>query len=155
VFAAVAAVTGLRHGDEVFKAMIGLAGGTGHLTKGTCGCLAGAAAAISLAYNLDKGKVLKMLNDPKKLHPKDPRIPTVFQDIFDKVANVARKVEDKYGGITCADVQFKVYGRTINLLDPRLHREFCEAFSSYPVSCFDVEADVAGWAVEEILKIKN
>ena len=155
VFTAVADVLGLKHGDEVFKAMIGLAGGTGHFTKGTCGCLTGATAAISLSYDLDRQEVLRLVNDPKELHPEDPRMPKVFQEIFDKTAEVARRIEEKYGGILCSDVQFKIYGKTLDILDPKKHWEFCQAFRSFPVCCFDVEADVAGWAVETILKGKS
>jgi hypothetical protein len=74
VFTAIVDVLGLN-GDEAFKAMIGLAGGTGHLTKGTCGALAGAAAAISLSYNKSREEVERIAGDPKELHPVDQRIP--------------------------------------------------------------------------------
>ena len=146
---------GLEHGDEVFRAMIGLAGGTGHLAKGTCGALAGAAAAISLSYNKGREEVERIVNDPKEFHPEDPRIPRFFQEIYDKTAEVARKMEEEYGGILCREIQFKLYGKTLDILDPKRHWELCESFSSHQVNCRTVEGEVAGWAVEAMLKGKG
>ena len=134
--------------------MIGLAGGTGHLAKGTCGALAGAAAAISLSYNKGREEVEKIVNDPNEAHPEDPRIPKFYQEIFDKTADVAKKMQERYGGILCCDIQFKLYGKTLDILDPKRHWELCEEISSHPVNCLTVEGDVAGWTVETLLKGK-
>ena len=152
VFTATVDALGLQYGDEAFKAMIGLAGGTGHLAKGTCGALAGAAAAISLSYNKSRGEVERMVNDQKELHPDDPHIPKFFQEIFEKTAEVARKVEEKYGSILCGSIQFKLYGKTLDILDPKKHWELCESFDLHQVNCFTVEGDVAAWTVETMLK---
>jgi C_GCAxxG_C_C family probable redox protein len=151
VFTALVDVLKIEHGDAAFKAMIGFAGGTGHLAKGTCGALAGAAAAISLSYNKSREDVLSVLNDPKALHAEDPHIPIFFQEIFEKTASVAEKMEEKYGSILCSNIQLKIFGKALDLLDPKRHWELCQSFSSHPTNCFTVEGDVAGWAVEAIL----
>lgn len=151
VFTALVDVLGLNNGDEAFKAMIGLAGGTGHLTKGTCGALAGAAAAISLSYNKSREETLRMIEDPKELHPAHQHMPKFFQEIFDKIAKVAKKMYEKYGGINCDEIQFNIFGKTLNLLLPEKHREFSESLQYHSVNCYTLEADVAGWAVEVIL----
>ena len=141
--------------DEAFKAMIGLAGGTGHLTKGTCGALAGAVAAISLSYNLEREEVRRLVNDSGALHPDDPKIPIVFQNIYDISAEVARKMEKKYGGILCSEIQFNLYGKTLDISDPKRHWELCDSFPSYPLNCWTVEGDLAQWTVEILLKGKG
>lgn len=151
-FAAIVDTLGLKYGDECFRAMIGLAGGTGHLTKGTCGALAGAAAAISLSYNKSREEVEAMLENPAELHPLDPRIPRFFQEIFEKTAEVAKKVREEYGSILCSDIQFSLYGQTLDLLDPKKHWEFGELLESRTVNCRTIEGDIAGWAVEAIMR---
>lgn len=152
VLTAVVDVLGLDYGDEVFRAMIGLAGGTGHLARGTCGALVGAAAAIGLSYNKGRQEVIEILKNPEELHPLDPHVPKFFQEIFEKTAAVARRMREKYGSILCGDIQFNLYGKTLDLLDPKKHWELVESFSSFSVNCFTIEGDVAGWTVETILK---
>ena len=150
-FTAIVDTLGLKYGDECFKAMIGLAGGTGHFTKGTCGALAGAAAAISLAYSKSREEVAGILEDRRGLHPLNNHIPEFFQEIFDKIAWVAERVKERYGGILCSEVQFNVYGKTYNLLDPKEHWDFVKMNKLRPVNCQTIEGEIAGWTVEVIL----
>ena len=151
VFTALVDTLGLNGGDEVFKAMIGLAGGTGHLTRGTCGALAGAASAISLSYNKGREETVRLMEDPKNLHPADQHMLKFFQEMFDKIAEVAKKMYEKYGSVNCDEIQFNMFGKTLNLLLPEKHREFLESLQYHSVNCYTLEADVAGWAVEVIL----
>lgn len=152
VFTAIIDVLGLAYGDEAFRAIIGLSGGTGHLTKGTCGALSGAVAAISLSYNKSREETERIIEDAKELHPADPYIPKFYQEMFDKTAKIAKRMYAKYGGITCIEIQFNLYGKGLNLLIPEKHWEFVQSFESQVVNCFTVAEDVAGWTVEVLLE---
>lgn len=150
-FTALAEVLEMESRDEVFKCMIGLAGGVGHLTKGTCGALIGAAAAISLNYNKSKRDVIEAIGTPNALHPQDPYIPLFFQDIFEAIALVANKLQEKYGGTLCNEIQRSLYGKAFDLLNPKKHVKFVEFMQSYPVNCYTVESDIVGWTMGILL----
>jgi len=152
VFAAVVDTLGLRYGDEAFRAMIGFAGGVGHLVRGTCGALSGAAAAISLSYNKSREEVISALQDP---HPVDQHLPEFFQEIFEKIAYVAGKMHEKYGSTLCCEIQFELYGKVLDFLDPAKHWQFSQYHKSYPINCYTVEGDVANWTVEAIIANKS
>jgi C_GCAxxG_C_C family probable redox protein len=150
VFTAVVDTLGIKYGDEVFRAMIGFSGGTGHLVKGTCGALSGATAAISLSYGKGREETRKILDDPKEMQSLDPYIPKFYQEIFQKISKVAKKMTKKYGSILCSDIQFKLYGKTVDFQDPEKHWEYLQYVDSSPLSCVTLNGDIAAWTVEAI-----
>lgn len=135
-FAAVADTLNLKGRDEVFKAIIGFSGGLGSLGGGTCGALAGAAAAISLSFNVTREELAQDKNKRK--------------DIYLEIARLGRKFKENYGGISCVDVQENLYGKSFNLWDKEEYEEFGEVSE-----CEDVAVDAAAWAVDIIVEAKK
>ena len=137
VFAAVMDTLGYEDDPvvkEVFKATVGLIGGTGNMAIGTCGAMAGAAAAISYSFGFTKEDLedlLKMLN------------------VNGVVAEVGNKMKEKYGHIQCQEVQFHHWGKSYRFTNPEVLLEF--ASLSLP-ACQEVTGDLARWAVEKILE---
>ncbi len=143
VFAAV--MDTLGRGDdpvvrEVWKATIGLTGGTGNMSLGTCGAMAGAAAAISFSFGFTQEElekdIMKMLN------------------VNGVVAEVGAKMREKYGGIRCVEVQFHNWGKAYIFTNPKALMEFAslsEGAEATP-ECQKVTGDLARWAVEKILQ---
>jgi len=142
VFAAVMDTLGYEDDpvvSEVFKATVGLVGGTGNMAIGTCGAMAGAAMAIGYSFGLTK----KDLKDPEKM-------PKVMQAAA-VVAEVGKKMQEKYGHIQCQEVQFHLWGKSYRFTDPEAMQEFMELSSSDP-RCQEVNGDVARWTVKKILE---
>ncbi len=143
VFAAVMDALGYE-GDpeagEVWKAMVGLSGGTGHMSLGTCGAMAGAAAAISFSFGFTQEDVEK---DVLKV-----------LTINRLVAEVGEKMRDKYGGIRCIDVQFHNWGKAYILSHPRALTEFLSMSKDGKAmpECQRVTGDLARWATEKIVQ---
>lgn len=134
-FAAVTDSLDLKYDESTFKAMIGLSGGIARFGIGTCGAVAGAAAAISLSYDIDKGKLQGDKNSKEK--------------IYSDILKFGNKFKEKYGGFTCRDVQMKLYGKSFNLLDEDIYDEFQK------VSTVDkVIKDATVWAIKIILNKK-
>ncbi len=143
VFAAVMDTLGYS-GDhvagEVWKATIGLAGGTGNMSLGTCGAMAGAAAAISFSFGFTRDDVEK---DVMKVLV-----------VNSAVAEVGEKMREKYGGIRCVDVQFHNWGKAYILSSPKALAEFLAMSRDGKAmpECQRVTGDLTRWAVEKIIK---
>lgn len=135
-FAAVADTLNLKGRDEVFKAIIGFSGGLGSIGEGSCGAIAGAAAAISLSFNVRREELVQDKNKRK--------------DIYLEVARLGRKFSDNYKGISCVDVQQNLYGKSFNLWDKEEYEEFGNVSE-----CGNVAVDAAAWAVEIIVEAKK
>ncbi|OPL12762.1 MAG: hypothetical protein AVO39_11305 [delta proteobacterium MLS_D] len=141
VFAAVMDTVGYD-GDpvvqEIWKAVIGLTGGTGNMSIGTCGAMAGAAASVSYSfgYSMD-----------------DLRDITKMLAVNSAVAEVGEKMKARYGDITCQEVQFKHWGKSFRLTDPRALKEFAALTGGDDArtECREVTGDLARWAVEAII----
>ena len=82
-FTAIADTLGIFN-DDVFKAIIGMTGGTGDMGRGTCGGLVGATAAIGLVFGVGRDKLTQ--NHVIK--------------IGNLVAKIGQKFLDEYGSIT-------------------------------------------------------
>jgi hypothetical protein len=126
--------------EGILKAVIGLTGGTGFMAVGTCGAMAGAAAAVSYGFNLGRddldGDVMKMIA------------------VNNAVAKIGRKVEEAYGHITCQEIQFRHWGKSFRFTHPEAFMEFA-SFSAKEKSgfkCRELVGEVSRWTVEHILR---
>jgi len=139
VFAAVMDTLGYEDDpavNDVWKAAVGLIGGTGNMAIGTCGAMAGAAMAISYCFGLKKGEpkdMMEMLN------------------VTSVVAEVGKKMQEKYGHITCQEVQFHLLGKSYRFTNPEAMQEFMTLASEDP-ACKEVTGDIARWTVKKILE---
>ncbi|RLB01279.1 MAG: hypothetical protein DRG37_00330 [Deltaproteobacteria bacterium] len=143
VFAAVMDAIGYkdsRMAEEVWKATVGLTGGTGNMAIGTCGALAGAAAAIGLSFGFTKDDIEKDVVKMLKLNA--------------SVAEVGEMMMKKYGGIHCQDVQFHHWGKAYRFTNPNALLEFIGMSPGKPATpeCQQVTADLAKWTVEKIIE---
>ena len=132
-FAALSEVLGL-YDENIFKAVIGLTGGTADMGKGTCGGLVGVAAVAGLLYGAGKEEITQ----------------EHVEKISNIVAEVGQKFMEEYGSITCWDIQKKVYGRSFNLRDPKELEEFLQRKDVW--KCGRVCGKAAAWALERILE---
>ncbi len=92
---------------------VALAGGGAHATYGSCGAFSGGLMALSACFS-PKGDELSDA-EVAELEKARPRF-DVFRDWFIR----------EYGGVSCADVLRKIYGKSYNLSDKKetdeLHR---------------------------------
>ncbi len=143
VFAAVMDAIGYENDDlatEVWKATVGLTGGTGNMAIGTCGALAGAAAAISLSFGYTKHDIEKDVVKMLKLNA--------------AVAELGEKMMQKYRGISCQDVQFHHWGKAYRFTNQNALLEFVSMSPGKPATpeCQQVTGDLAKWTVENIIE---
>jgi len=138
VFAAVMDTLGYEDDpavNDIWKATVGLTGGTGNMAIGTCGAMAGAAAAISYSFGFTKEDFEKDL--------------VKMLDVNGVVAEVGKKMQEKYGHIQCQEVQFHHWGKSYRFTNPEVMLEF--ASLSLP-ACQKVTGDLARWTVKKILE---
>jgi len=138
VLAAVADALGLE-AEQVFKAMVGLAGGVGITGWGTCGALAGAAAAVSLYLAPDR-----------ESYEQDPEARFC---VYQAAARVAERFKAHFGAVTCWEVQVGLFGRHFDLRDPEQLREFLDG--GFIWRCEEVVGLAARWAVEAIAEAQE
>lgn len=123
--------------DDVFKAGHALSGGGGLAGDGTCGALAGGMLAISCKYGRERKE---------------------FAIKKSKSFKLSRKLHDKfveeYCGVTCRDVQKKIFGRSFNMWDANEYKEF-ENQGGHRDKCTSVSGNVAKWVIEILLEEKN
>lgn len=149
-FYGIAEALKLKGREAVLTATLGYAGACGESTRATCGAILGAAAAISLASGLTFEKHEELKNDINNMVPfYDRRMPKKRYEDFNRILDVMDKVNEKYGGVTCADIQFEGYGQALDLRDPRIREKWHHDVARY---CQELEGDVAAWSVEAILK---
>jgi hypothetical protein len=141
-FGAIVDALGYR-GDPViegaWKASIGLTGGTGFMSIGTCGAVAGAAMAVGLAFDYGRedigGDMMKMFA------------------VNNAAAEIGKRVQESYGSILCQEIQFHHWGKSFRFTHPKALMEFA-AFSADEKSgfkCRKLAAAVSRWTVEYIL----
>jgi hypothetical protein len=139
VFAAVMDTLGYEDDpavNNVWKASLGLIGGTGNMAIGTCGAIAGAAMAISYSFDLTK-------EDPKSMER--------MMEVNGVVAEVGKKMQEKHGHIQCQEVQFHLLGKSYRFTNPKAMQEFMNLSSAEP-ACQELNGDLARWTVEKILE---
>jgi hypothetical protein len=122
------------HFEDVFKALVGLSGGIGLVGNSSCGALIGAAAAIRLAFNLDREVLLANHDAEFKVHA--------------AVSLVVDKFVTKYGGVTCNDVQTALHAKAFDL-NTRKQRE---EFNLIEKRCPEAIKDAVDWAIASLLQ---
>lgn len=137
VFAAV--MDTLGYGDdtvvnEVWKATLGLIGGTGNMAIGACGAMAGAVMAISYGFGFTKEEAIEKMFEVNNV-----------------VAEVGKKMQEKYGHIQCQEVQFDLWGKSYRFTNPEAMQDFMNLSQSSP-KCKEVNGDLVRWTVEKILE---
>ena len=143
VFAAV--MDTLGHGDdaaarEVCKASVGLTGGTGFMSVGTCGAVAGGAMAVSYSFGYGR-------EDLEEDVARTLAVNTA-------VAQLGKRVVERYGHIQCQEIQFSHWGKSFRFTHPEAFAEFL-AFcvdERSGLKCQTLTGVVSGWAVECILE---
>lgn len=126
----------------IWKSTIGLTGGTGNLTVGTCGAVASAAAAISLSFGYNKEDV----EDLRKM-----------MTVNASVSDIGQKVKEIFGGIRCEEIQFNNWGKAFELTNRKELAEFMDMASNEKgkPKCEDVTAAIAKMAVEKIMELNS
>jgi hypothetical protein len=102
-------------------ASVSLAGGGSGATTGSCGAFSGGLMALSAAHSPRS----ETLSEPEREDSNRARAKfNEFRDWFIR----------EYGGVSCRDVQTRLFGRYFNLMDEEGHKEFFEFIKSGP-SC--------------------
>jgi C_GCAxxG_C_C family probable redox protein len=121
--------------ENLFKAATALCGGTADMGDGNCGGYSGGALVLGLLY----GRERKDFSD---------------RDKTDRANKLARKLRarfiEEYGGVTCQDVQRKVFGRAFDSQDPEDNKVWEEAGGPTD-KCPSVVGKAACWTYEIIL----
>lgn len=129
---AVANTLDMEISEDVFKVVAPLSSFTGG-----CGSICGAAAILGLRY----GKNLEE-------YIKEPAFPVIKNQIY----NIQNKLEEKYSGFLCREIQTHLYGRDFDNRYPENVEAFMERYDEIYSKCGDMLADVSGWVVESILE---
>jgi len=122
--------------EQVFKALIGLSGGVGLVGTSSCGALIGAAAAISLSFNIGRKELAQNLSIEFEIHRAVGKVVDLFQRY--------------YRGITCIEVQMAKHGAAFNLRDPKSKQEF----DKLDKRCPEVVRDAVMWTLEVLSELK-
>lgn len=123
--------------DEVIKAVHAFAGGGALSGQGTCGALVGGLAAISSYYGRERSQFGQKTAARKKN--------------FSYSQELQKKFTGEFGGITCAQVQESVVGRSYNLWDPDDYQQF-EKAGGHDDKCTNVSGQTARWTAEILLE---
>jgi len=133
--------------EEIFfTAGVGLSGGVGITCRGSCGALVGASLAVSLATGVGR-----------KEQEKDPMSRQIsYKNVREYIAN---KFLEKYGGLTCREVQWARFGKAWDLTRPECFEDFhknelekCRTPDGKTIEECTIPV-AAAWAVEAILEI--
>ena len=119
---------------EVFKAATGLCGGIGLIHDNTCSAFTGAVLAIGNLYSrrrehFDGDKEAKYTN-------------------FDLVQQLYAKFTAEFGGVTCAHIHTRKYGRPYDLSQKAERELFEEAGGHGPKGCTDTVGKASQFAIE-------
>jgi hypothetical protein len=126
---------------EVCKASIGLTGGLGCMSVGTCGAVAAASLAMSLSFGFSREDIE---GDMAKMFA-----------VNTAVAELGKRVQERFGHIQCQEIQFSQWGKSFRFTNPDALAEFV-AFSQDERSgfkCNRLAGTVSAWTVESIMKI--
>jgi len=120
--------------DIVFKASHGLAGGVGLSSKGTCGAVSGGVMVISALRGRDR----------PDFHSGRSR------KCYDLSRHLSEKLESKYGGILCCQIQKTIMGKSFNLSNRDEFKAFEEA-GGHRDKCPEVVGTVVSYIAEMIV----
>lgn len=119
--------------DAIFKVGSGFAGGMGLTGAGPCGALSGGVMAMSSKI----GRQRQNWKDPEGIRRKS----------YQMARKLCDKFMQEYDGLTCREVQKKLFGRSFNLLDINDYKEFDKA-GGHVDKCTSVVGNAAKWTVE-------
>lgn len=132
-------------GDDAFKAATGFAGGMGR-TGQVCGSLTGAIMAFGLLWGRDKTLFM---------HPDEKERLRGLEDLEVKIGPLIKGLQarfrEEYGGITCDEIQTRIFGRPYASGTPE-DREEMDRLGGHSEKCPDVAGKAARWAAELILE---
>jgi hypothetical protein len=124
----------MKISEDVFKAVAPLSSFTGG-----CGAICGAAVAFGLRYG-------KSFED----YLENPDIGNVYSLVY----GIQNKLEDKYSGFLCREIQTHLFGRSFDNRKPENMEAFMARYDEIYSKCGEMLADVSGWVVESILNIE-
>jgi C_GCAxxG_C_C family probable redox protein len=131
-------------GEDAFKAATGFAGGMGR-TGQVCGSLTGAIMAFGLIWGRDKALFM---------NPDEKERLRGLEDLENKIGPIIKKLQarfrEEYGGITCDEIQTKLYGRPY-ASGSHEDREEMDRLGGHTKIAPDVVGKAAQWAAELIL----
>jgi len=132
--AAVLDALGLER-PELFKAATAFAGGIGLAGDGSCGAYVGGVLLIGDQV----GRTRADFADPRRVRFRTYALARRLRDLF----------VEKYGSVTCRDVQHEIFGRSFDLRQSDDFRAFEEA-GGHADKCPEVAGTAARWIVELI-----
>jgi hypothetical protein len=141
-FIGVCDALGLQYSSDTFKALVGLSGGVGRLSAGSCGAVCGGAAAIGLALGVEPEVLEKSLEKGEGRSEEQ-------EEVYRIIIDFGRKFLEEYKGLSCRDVQFKLFGKSFDISNEKILEEFAKIRDE---ACPEAVADGAAWATEQILK---
>jgi hypothetical protein len=128
--------------EKIFSGLLGLTGGFGNMGIGSCGALSGAAFALSLSTGITKEE-----NAQDKANR--------WLAYYDVKKHLGGKFMERWGALTCREIQIKNFGVALNSRIPERNKELFRVASEKgcgtPEQC--TIALAAGWATEAILEI--
>jgi len=131
-------------GEDAFKAATGFAGGMGR-TGHVCGSLTGAIFAFGLLWGREKALFM---------HPNEKERLRGLEALEKRISPLIKKLQarfrEEYDGITCDEIQTKIFGRPFSSGPPE-DREEMERLGGHSEKCPDVAGKAAQWAAELIL----
>ncbi len=130
--------------EAAFSGLMGLTGGFGNMGIGSCGALSGAAFALGLATGVTK---------EENARDKTSRW-LAYRDVKKYIGD---KFLDRWGALTCREIQIKNFGIALNSRIPERNKELFRTASEKGCGTPDrcTIALAAGWATEGILEILN
>lgn len=125
--------------DDVINSGIALAGGGARATMGSCGAFSGALMALSSG-----------------LCPRSQELTDEELEELEKARTRFYKFRDwfirRYGGVTCSNVQWRLYGRSFNLSNDKEREELAKRQKRLGIKCDLVIAKVAVKAMEMLAR---
>jgi C_GCAxxG_C_C family probable redox protein len=133
---------------NAFKAATGFAGGMGR-TGHVCGGLTGAFMMFGLLWGRDM-EVMMLPDKTERLE----RLEEIEQKLEPLIKELQARFRREYGGITCNDIQTKLFGKPYSTGTPE-EREEMERLGGHVDKCPGVVGKAARWAAELILEEKG
>jgi len=128
--------------DVVVRVASSSCGGQAIQIMGTCGALIGGTMVLDYYF----GRLLEDMSYKQEVN----------KDRLFEATGVAKLLYDrfikKYGAMSCATIQQKVFGRVYWITDPDEAAKFDEAGAhSDPDKCMDIVGDAARWTMEILI----
>ena len=115
--------------DQTIKASHALSGGGALLGEGTCGALTGGLMALSAKYGRDRDKLERGR----------------FINNFMKSRDLVERFRERFGGVTCEELQKEFTGRTYDMWNAAEYKAFDDARGN---QCAHATGTVTKWVIE-------